>query len=60
MPIQKDLKVQQFVRKILYRQPIETQAFSHQLGKELHHLNEQRGMKDIQKKILTNRVGGNG
>jgi len=58
LPIQKNLEIQQFVKRILMRQPISEPEFSRNIMIEIQQSIDRSGMKDIQKSILTHRLGG--
>lgn len=58
MPAQKELEVQQFVKKFLVNHPFHELGFSQQLKEELQTALTQSGMDDIQKSILVHRLVG--
>ncbi|AOV08089.1 helix-turn-helix domain-containing protein [Sporosarcina ureilytica] len=58
MPAQRDIEVQQFVKKVLQGHPIEDPNFSHRLKTELRTAFEKSGMEEIQKVIFTHRLVG--
>ena len=58
MPLQRDYEIQLFVRNLLNGHPISDAGFSRQLRTELHHVIENSRIRDVQKTILTHRLGG--
>lgn len=58
LPIQKKLEIQQFVKQVLHGLPIGELSFSQQIKEELHQSIERSEMNNIQKIILTHRLGG--
>ncbi|CAM3059135.1 helix-turn-helix domain-containing protein [Filibacter tadaridae] len=60
MPIQKDMNIQTFVKKLLYELPIKNPLFSRQVGEELTIGIIRSEMSDLQKVIFTHRLAGYG
>lgn len=60
MPIQRDREIQMFVKNLFFRQPIGDPSFSRTIGEEIRHCIDQCGMSNVQKTILTHRLGGYG
>ena len=58
MPLQRDYEIQLFVRSLLNGHPISDAGFSRQLRIELQQVIENSRVRDIQKTILTHRLGG--
>ncbi|MDS9470798.1 helix-turn-helix domain-containing protein [Sporosarcina pasteurii] len=58
MPAQREIEIQQFVKKVLSGHPIEEPNFSRQLKAELQTAFEESGMEEIQKVIFTHRLVG--
>lgn len=58
LPLQRDYEIQLFVRNLLNGQPISEAGFSSKLRIELHQVIENSEITDVQKTILTHRLGG--
>ncbi len=58
IPTQRDRDIQFFVKKMLYRQPIEDPKFSRTIGQEIVLAMERSGMVEKQKIIFTHRLDG--
>ena len=60
MPTEKEYDIQLFVKALLHKQSISNPSFSHQIMEELRSCIETSEMTDVQKIILTHRLGGYG
>lgn len=58
MPLQKDYEIQVFVRNLLNGHAIGDAGFSRKLREELHYIIGNSQLRDVQKTILTHRLGG--
>ena len=58
MPIQREPSIQEFVRKIIAKQPIRDSGFAKGIAEELESSMNRSGMSDIQKMVLTHRLSG--
>ena len=58
MPLQRDYEIQLFVRNLLNGYPISDAGFSRQLRLELLQIIDNSRVRDVQKTILTHRLGG--
>lgn len=60
IPTEKEHDIQVFIKALFQKQPISDPAFAYRIMEELRSCIEASGMSDIQKTIITHRLGGYG